>query len=340
MKKTRPIIGITMGDPVGIGPEIILLALEDPYIYECCRPLVLGDIRILDAAGKYLNHPQRLHSVPFPSAGKYVFGSVDVISLTDLDPEKIIRGKPSGLTGQAMITYIQHAVDMAIKGDIAAVVTAPIHKTAMKMAGSRFLGHTEYIADRTRTKDFVMMMAGENFRVALVTIHRPLKEAAASLSTETIFKTIEMTHASLKTRFGFKDPCIAVAGLNPHAGEEGLFGSEEKEIILPAVRKAADNGMNVIGPLSPDTVFYHAAKGRYHAVVCMYHDQGLIPFKLLHFTDGVNTTLGLPIIRTSVDHGTAYDIAGTGKADSGSMSAAIRMAASQAVFRSENQGAL
>jgi 4-hydroxythreonine-4-phosphate dehydrogenase len=275
--------------------------------------------------------------VKFPAAGKYTSGTVDVIDKTDLDPEKISWGKPSGLTGRAMITYIKHAVDMAIAGDIAAVVTAPINKTAMKMAGSKFLGHTEYIAHRTKADDFVMMMAGKQLRVALVTIHMPLKEAAASLSTENIFKTIKITHGALKSRFGLKNPRLAVAGLNPHAGEQGLFGSEENEIILPAVQKAADSGMDVYGPLPPDTVFYHACKGKYDTVVCMYHDQGLIPFKLLHFADGVNTTLGLPVIRTSVDHGTAYDIAGTGKADSGSMSAAIRMAAFQADFLAKNQ---
>jgi 4-hydroxythreonine-4-phosphate dehydrogenase len=339
MKDYRPIIGITMGDPVGIGPEIILLALEDSSLYKRCRPLVFGDIRILEAAGRCLNRPVALNKVKFPASGKYAPGSVDVIDHTDLDPAKMSWGNPSGLTGRAMITYIKCAVDMAIAGEISAVVTGPINKTAMKMAGSKFLGHTEYIAYRTKSDNFVMMMAGKKLRIALVTIHLSLKEAAASLSTENILKTIEITHRSLKTSFGLKKPRIAVAGLNPHAGEQGLFGSEEKEIISPAVRKAAEKGMDVFGPFPPDTVFYHAYKGRYDTVVCMYHDQGLIPFKLLHFMDGVNTTLGLPVIRTSVDHGTAYDIAGTGSADSGSMAAAIRMATSQADFLAENQEA-
>jgi len=337
MKDTRPIIGITMGDPVGIGPEIVLLALEDPSLYKCCRPLVFGDIRILNAAGRCLNRPVILNRVKFPASGKYTSGSVDVINQTDLDPSKISWGNPSELTGRAMITYIKCAVDMAITGEIAAVVTGPINKSAMKMAGSKFLGHTEYIAHRTKSEHFVMMMAGKKLRVSLVTIHLSLKEAAASLTTENIFKTIEITHLALNTRFGLKKPRIAVAGLNPHAGEQGLFGSEEKDIITPAVRKAAEKGMEVFGPLPPDTVFYHAYKGQYDTVVCMYHDQGLIPFKLLHFMDGVNTTLGLPVIRTSVDHGTAYDIAGTGSADPGSMIAAIRMAASQADFLAEKQ---
>lgn len=337
MKDTRPIIGITMGDPVGIGPEIILLALEDPSLYRCCRPIVFGDIRILDAAGRCLNRPVILNRVKTPSSGQYTPGSVDVIDQTGLDPSKISWGNPSGLTGRAMITYIKSAVDMAITGEIAAVVTGPINKMAMKMAGSEFPGHTEYIAHRTKSDHFVMMMAGKKLRVSLVTIHLSLKEAAASLMTEKILKTIEITHLALKTRFGLKKPRIAVAGLNPHAGEQGLFGSEEQEIISPAVRKAVEKGMDVFGPFPPDTVFYHAYQGQYDTVVCMYHDQGLIPFKLLHFMDGVNTTLGLPVIRTSVDHGTAYDIAGTGKADCGSMTAAIRMAASQAAFLAEKQ---
>jgi 4-hydroxythreonine-4-phosphate dehydrogenase len=337
MKDTRPIIGITMGDPVGIGPEIIMLALGDSSLYKCCRPLVFGDLRILDAAGRCLSCPVALNKVKSPASGKYAIGSIDVVDQTDLDPAKVSWGNPSGLTGRAMIAYIKCAVDMAIAGEIAAVATAPINKTAMKMAGSKFLGHTEYIAHRTKSENFVMMMAGEKLRVALVTIHLSLKEAAASLTTENILKTIEITHGSLNTRFGLKKPRIAVAGLNPHAGEQGLFGSEEEDIISPAVRKAAEKGMDVFGPLPPDTVFYHAYKGQFDTVVCMYHDQGLIPFKLLHFMDGVNTTLGLPVIRTSVDHGTAYDIAGTGKADPGSMTAAIRMAASQADFLAEKQ---
>ncbi|NQT70368.1 MAG: 4-hydroxythreonine-4-phosphate dehydrogenase PdxA, partial [Desulfobacteraceae bacterium] len=191
---------------------------------------------------------------------------------------------------------------------------------------------TELLAERTGSKVFVMMLAGSRLRVVLVTIHIPLKSVPAVLSKERIIQTIRITGRALSDRFGCQDPRLAVAGLNPHAGEEGMFGDEEINIIAPAVQQARSEGFNVAGPSPPDTIFYRAVEGHYDAVVCMYHDQGLIPFKLIHFTDGVNTTLGLPIIRTSVDHGTAYDIAGTGRADPGSLVAAINMAAQQAVY--------
>lgn len=319
-----------MGDPVGIGPEIIHLALRNPSIYEVCRPLVIGDIRILKAAKKCTRSNLDLEAVKSAASGKYKYGCIDVISLSELAPDKALAGKPTPQTGKAMIGYIEVAVDMAIQKRIAAIVTCPINKTAMQMAGSKFNGHTELLAERTKSDDFAMMLTGNKLRVVLVTIHTPLKDVPALLSKERIFQTIRITWHSLAERFGFKNPRIAVAGLNPHAGEGSMFGDEEKNIISPAIHHARQEGFDVAGPFPPDTVFYYAARGLYDAVVCMYHDQGLIPFKMIHFTDGVNTTLGLPIIRTSVDHGTAYDIAGTGQADPGSLVAAINMAAKQA----------
>lgn len=333
MADSRPIVGITMGDPVGIGPEIILLSLCRPSIYKTCRPLVIGDLQILNTVKKCTQSDLNLNPINDPDGGKYKIGAVDVLSITSLDPDKIFWGKPTIQTGKAMIRYIKAATGLAIKGDISAITTCPINKAAMQKAGFHYNGHTELLAEQTRSEDFAMMFAGDRLRVVLVTIHVPLRDVPSILSIQKVLLTIRITGQALYERFGFKTPRIAVAGLNPHAGEEGLFGNEEKNIITPAIQAARDEGFDVAGPFPADTLFYHAAKGAYDAVVSMYHDQGLIPFKLIHFNDGVNTTLGLPIIRTSVDHGTAYDIAGTGKADPGSLIAAINLAAKQASYQ-------
>jgi 4-hydroxythreonine-4-phosphate dehydrogenase len=236
-----------------------------------------------------------------------------------------------------MIHYIQVASDLAIQRRIAAMVTCPINKTAMQLAGFPYNGHTELLAERTKSDNYAMMFAGDRLRVVLATIHVPLRDVPSILSKQKILRTIKLTWQTLQERFGVKTPRIAVAGLNPHAGESGMFGNEEKDIIAPAIAQARNEGVDVVGPLPPDTLFYHAAKGRYDVVVSMYHDQGLIPFKLMHFNNGVNVTIGLPIIRTSVDHGTAYDIAGTGIADPGSLIAAINMAVQQAAYASKKQ---
>jgi 4-hydroxythreonine-4-phosphate dehydrogenase len=332
MSDNRPIIGITMGDPVGIGPEIILLSLCNPSIYNTCRPLVIGDFQILDAVKKYVRSKLHIKSVKDPDEGLYKFGSIDLLNLSEIVQDKVLWGNPTAETARAMVRYIMVASDLAIKGRIAAMVTCPINKVAMHIAGCQYNGHTELLAERTKTENFAMMLAGNRLRVVLVTIHVPLKTVPSLLSEQKILLTIKLAWNTLHERFGLKKPRIAVAGLNPHAGEAGMFGNEEKTIITPAILNARNQGFDVVGPLPPDTVFYQAANGHYDAVVSMYHDQGLIPFKLIHFNDGVNITLGLPIIRTSVDHGTAYDIAGTGTADPGSLIAAITMATQQAVY--------
>ena len=335
MFDSRPIIGITMGDPVGVGPEIIFLSLSNPAIYEICKPLVLGDLRILTAAKQCTQSHLHVESVKDPDSGTYKFGSVDVLNLSEIDPDKISWGNPTVQTGRAMIQYIQVASDLAIQRRIAAMVTCPINKTAMQLAGFPYSGHTELLAERTESDHYAMMFAGDRLRVVLATIHVPLRVVPSMLSKQKILATIKLTWQTLQERFGLKTPRIGVAGLNPHAGEGGMFGNEEKDIIAPAIAQARNEGIDVIGPLPPDALFYHAAKGRYDVVVSMYHDQGLIPFKLMHFNNGVNVTIGLPIIRTSVDHGTAYDIAGTGIADPGSLIAAINMAVQQAAYVSE-----
>lgn len=330
-EKHRPVIGITMGDPVGIGPEICLLALRDPSIHAICKPLIIGDARILSSAKRALGSDLYINPIQNPVTGIYKKGSMDIVGLSDLDPKTSLAGRPTRQTGQAMVAYVKAAIDMALDGRLAAIVTGPINKSAMKMAGFSFKGHTELLSQRTKTDQVVMMLAGETLRVALVTIHEPLRHVPDLLSIDRIYDTISITAQSLIRRFGIERPSLAVAGLNPHAGEEGILGKEERDIIAPAIDRSRKDGYHVEGPFPPDTIFPLAAKGRYDAVICMYHDQGLIPFKMIHFDNGVNTTLGLPIIRTSVDHGTAYDIAGTGTADPGSMVAAIRMAAIQSL---------
>lgn len=331
MKKDhRPVIGITMGDPVGVGPEIILSALDSPEIYRICRPLILGDAGILARAKKITNNRTFIQSQSSVEAATYEHGNVDVLNLSELAVEEITWGQPNHQTGGAMVAYIMKAIDMALKGDIEAMVTCPINKSAMHAVGFSYNGHTEILAEQTHTTHYAMMLAGDKLRVVLVTIHVSLREVPGFLSTDGIYDKITITEKALKDRFGIRSPRMAVAGLNPHAGEKGILGDEEDRIIAPAVDKARQQGFNVSGPFPPDTLFNQAVKGVYDAVICMYHDQGLIPFKLIHFGDGVNTTLGLPIIRTSVDHGTAYDIAGTGQANPGSLTAAIKMAVFQA----------
>lgn len=326
----RPLIGITMGDPVGIGPEIIVKALSAPDLYTTCRPLIIGDKKVLSQAVRLLQSPLVVNPVDQIHQAEYSHGIVDILCVSDLDIRFAPGSRPTKETGAAMHDYIVKGVDLAQKKKIQAIATCPITKTAMKLAGSRFYGHTELIAHQTNTKAYAMMLAGNCLKVVLATIHIPVDSISSSLTIDNIVGTIRITHTALKNRFGIRVPRIAVAGLNPHAGEDTLFGNEEKDIISPAVREALDKGMNVQGPIAPDTVFYKAVNKQYDAVVCMYHDQGLIPFKLIHFKDGVNTTLGLPIIRTSVDHGTAYDIAWKGVADQTSLIEAIKMAAFQA----------
>ncbi|MCG8615061.1 MAG: 4-hydroxythreonine-4-phosphate dehydrogenase PdxA [Desulfobacterales bacterium] len=334
---TRPVIGITMGDPAGIGPEILSSTLADPNIHNICHPVIIGDTGVMKKAFEFtgtrreiveIDHPDQI-SNSISGQAEANPGRVHLIPGPALDPAVTTLGAPTPATGKAMENYILTGVDLASTGAIQALVTAPITKTGLKLAGSRFHGHTELIAHNTGTKAFAMMLAGERLKVVLVTIHMPLAEVPRALTPDAIVRIIRLTHDSLRERFGINNPRIAVAGLNPHAGEEGMFGQEESEIIVPALETARKKGLNITGPLPPDTVFFSAVNGNFDAVVCMYHDQGLIPFKMVHFKDGVNTTLGLPIIRTSVDHGTAYDIAWQGKADDTSMKEAVKMAVLQ-----------
>jgi len=318
-------VAVTMGCPAGVGPEVALKAIL--ALNNKVPGVIVGDINILRHVATKCGINARIE--PWPLHGQGPSTNHDVIyclGVTELSTDAIEPGKATELTGQASYDYILKAVELCQNGLACAIATAPISKTGLKLAGIDFPGHTEILASLTGTDDFLMMMAGPQLRVTLVTIHVPLREVSSLLSQDLVYKTIRITWEALKRDFGIEGPRIAVCGLNPHAGEGGMFGLEEEEIIRPACERAKSGGMDVTGPLPPDTVFHFASQGKYHAVVCQYHDQGLIPFKLLHFADGVNVTLGLPIVRTSVDHGTAYDIAWRGEADCRSMIAAMKLA--------------
>ena len=334
----RPILALTMGDPVGVGPEIMVLALTDPQIYQVCRPLIIGDLPALERARGQLAPGHQIQVVDHPGAGRYEPGTIDLLALSRLAPEDLEYGCPTVAGGAAMVSYILTAIDLCQRAEVAGMVTGPISKVAMNLSGYAYPGHTELLADKTNTPKVVMMLAGGEFRVVLATIHCALATVPGRLTTDGILRLCRLTSQALERDFGLASPRLGVAALNPHAGEGGMFGREEEEIIVPALRQGQAEGLSLEGPFPADTLFWRHAQGEFAAIVCMYHDQGLIPLKLLHFMDAVNVTLGLPIIRTSVDHGTAYDLAGTGKAHTGSLKAAINMAAEIAGRRMGGKG--
>ena len=318
-----------MGCPAGIGPEIIIrLAAKNVFIQYF--PVIIGDISVLRRCAQEMR--ENIDVVPWQPGDRFDVDKLQVMGPeTDhdyfLDAESLQWGKPGKETGYAAGAYIKTAVQLLKQGVIDAMVTCPIAKYAMQLAGYKFPGHTEMLASLCNAKNYGMMMAGNKLKVSLVTIHKPLSKIPEQISQDEIIRIIHLTGDTLRSDFGISRPRIAVAGLNPHSGEGGIFGEEEIRIIEPAVAKAASEKYDVTGPLPPDTVFNKAMDNKYDVVVAMYHDQGLIPFKLVHFDDGVNLTMGLPIIRTSVDHGTAYDIAGKGIASSSSLEASFAMAA-------------
>jgi len=322
-----PIIAITMGDPCGIGPEIIIKALQSPEVSQICVPLVIGDRAVLERALAVCGSAQNISEVAGSEYARSVLnGNIPLLSLSKLEVADMMYGAPSVTAGDAVYRYICHAAHLCLDGQVAAMVTAPISKEAMHRAGHDYPGHTELLAELCGTDNFVMMLAGEVLRVSLVTIHEALIDVPRLITFEQVLKTIRITAEGVARLSGKSSPKLAVLALNPHCGEGGKFGTEET-IIEPAVNAARQAGIDAIGPLSADTLFHFAQQGCYDGVVAMYHDQGLIPLKMMHFDDAVNITLGLPIIRTSVDHGTAYSLAGSGKASEKSLLAAIRMAA-------------
>jgi 4-phospho-D-threonate 3-dehydrogenase / 4-phospho-D-erythronate 3-dehydrogenase len=330
----KPILGITMGDPASIGPEISVKALADPAIYETCKPLIVGDACVMEAAARIVGRPDiRIHAIHNVKDAAFTFGTIDVLDMGLVDMDKLVVGKVSEMAGDAAFRYVKRVIELAISGEVDATVTNALNKEAINLAGHHYSGHTEIYADATGIKKYTMMLAYQNLRVVHVSTHVSLKRAIELVKKERILEVIRIAAQALKN-MGIENPKIGVAGLNPHCGEGGLFGTEDVNEILPAVKAAQEEGILAEGPIPADTVFSKARGGWYDVVVVMYHDQGHIPLKVLGFVydqehqkweavEGVNITLGLPIIRTSVDHGTAFDQAGKGVANELSLKNAI-----------------
>lgn len=329
----KPVLAITMGDPGGIGPEIIAKALAHADVYEQSRPLVIGERRALEDAVRITRVPLEVRSVDAAPAESHA-GTIDLLDLANIDIQQVGRARVCAEVGRAAYEYLERAAQLALGHEVGAIVTAPLNKEALSEAGWVGIGHTELLARFAGVPDksVAMMLASNRLRVVHVSTHVSLRRAIELVTPERIVTTARLAGETARDIVGH-DPHIAIAGLNPHAGEHGLFGSEEEEFIEPAITQLHAEGWHVSGPVSPDTVFLRAASGDYDAVVAMYHDQGHIPSKFAGFDDTVNVTLGLPIVRTSVDHGTAYDIAGTGKANEANMLAAIQLAAQMAANR-------
>ena len=321
----RPIVGITMGDPAGIGAEVVVKALADEDIRGLGRFVIFGVEDVLAAAADVSSIKPYWFEVS-PEASLRVDSGVVVVDHQEFAHGPWLNGRSSEEGGRASLCFLDRSIAEARGGLLDAMVTGPINKTSWKLAGCKLPGHTERLAQAFATSRVNMAFVGGGIRVALASWHIPLMDLRNRLTIGSVFQPIDLLHDALCRWFGFESPRIAVAGLNPHAGEDGLFGDEEKRIIEPAIQMARNAGMNVEGPFPSDTLFTPARRNRFDGIVAMYHDQGLIPIKMLAFDTAVNVTLGLPIIRTSVDHGTAFDIAGTDSANPGSMKEAIRLA--------------
>ena len=338
--KSKPIIGITLGDPAGIGPEITVKALNDLALYEECNPLVIGDACVLENAMKLVGAELSINSIHHVKEAKFTYGVIDVYEMNLIDMTQLELGKVSSVAGNAAFQYVIQAIKMAMEKEIDATVTNPLNKEALNLAGHHYAGHTEIYAHFTNTKKYTMMLAHENLRVVHVSTHVSLREACDLVKKERVLEVICIADKACR-ELGIKEPKIGVAGLNPHSGENGLFGTEEIEEIIPAIESAKAEGIEAEGPVPPDSIFSKARGGWYDVVVAMYHDQGHIPLKVVGFVydkeaqnwkaiSGVNITLGLPIIRSSVDHGTAFDQAGLGIANETSLKNAIEYAVTMA----------
>ncbi|MBZ4653795.1 MAG: 4-hydroxythreonine-4-phosphate dehydrogenase [Peptococcaceae bacterium] len=329
--KKRPILAITMGDPSGVGAEITVKTLSKPEYYEMARPLVIGDAERIRQSFKFVNQPLEVNIIQDVKDAKFTFGTIDVLHLNINGASEVPYGQVNAIAGKASVSYIFKGIELAKNREVDAVVTGPIHKEAMHLAGfTQYPGHTEIFADKTNTKDYAMMLATDGYYVIHVSTHCSLRQACDKATKERVKTVIDLAHDMIQT-YQVPNPVIAVAGLNPHSGEGGAFGTEEIEHIIPAIEEAKAEGKEVIGPIPPDSLFVRAMKGQFQVMIVMYHDQGHIPVKVINFDDGVNVTLGLPIIRTSVDHGTAFGKAGKGTASPASMEAAFKLAAEMAL---------
>ena len=324
--ENRPLIAITMGDPSGIGPEVIVKALVTPP--EVCRTVVIGDAAWLQQHAMQWAPQLSIRPIMHLNEARHEPGVLEVLDLHNV-PENLEIGRATAEGGEAAMEYIRKAVDLAMKQEVHAITTAPINKKAIHLAGFKYPGHTEMLADFTGTPEVALMLAGGTLRVVLATTHVPLSEVRNLLTRDRVLKTIRLTHQWL-TQVGIEHPNIAVTGLNPHSGDGGIFGDEETATIAPAIEAAQNENIRASGPFSADALFGRIREAQYDAVITMYHDQGMIPIKMASMDRAVNITLGLPIIRTSVDHGTAYDIAGQGTARPASLLAALKVAATLA----------
>lgn len=316
-----------MGDPTGIGPEIIVKALSMREPFQVCRPIVFGDREVLLRAIEIQNLSATLEVIDKTPEGGYLPEKIFLFSSTQLNVASLKFGQPDRSCGEAMVRYIEEAVQWVRNGKVDAVTTCPINKHAMNVAGYHFSGHTELLAHLAGTSSVAMMFLGSRWKIVLATTHLPLKEVSKWITSNHILSIIRLTHEGMKKYFSISHPKIAVLGLNPHCGEEDLLGEEEKREIFPAIAQAKSLGMDVEGPFPADSFFNVSRSNVFDVVISMYHDQGLIPIKMFDFKEAVNFTLGLPFIRTSVDHGTAYDIAGKGLADPTNLVQAILTAA-------------
>lgn len=339
----RPILAITMGDPAGIGPEIVVRALSHKSTYEECRPIVTGDAAVISEAVRLLGLDLKVNAVDKVSDAKFEYGTIDVFDLHCVDMSTFKFGEVQPQCGNAAFVSIKKAIELAMANEVDATVTAPLNKEALNLAGHHFDGHTELYATFTNTKKYAMMLADENIRVIHVSTHVPLRKACDLVKKARVIEVTELIDDACR-QFGIENPRIGIAGLNPHSSENGMFGDEEALEIIPAINELKARGFNVDGPVPPDSVFAKAKSGKYDGVVAMYHDQGHIPLKVCAFNwdketgkmqsaKGVNITLGLPIIRVSVDHGTAFDVAGKGLASEDAMMLSIDYATRMAKYR-------
>ena len=329
-----PIVGITMGDPTGIGPEIIAKAFSGEELFQSCRPIVLGDLTVLARTVEMLGLDMRLEGTEMIPREGYRPGKIFISPLSRLEAASLQFGKPDRACGEARVKYVKQAVEWVLSGEIDAITTCPVNKQAINEAGHPFPGHTELLAQLAHVPSVAMMFLGSKWNIVLVTTHLPLHEVSKWITASGVLTKIKMADEGLRRFFGIERPRIAVLGLNPHSGEEGLLGEEERREILPAILEARSQGLDVEGPFPADSFFnIEAHHGGFAVVIAMYHDQGLIPIKMLDFKKAVNFTLGLPFVRTSVAHGTAYDIAGRGLADPTNLIHATRMASNLSKLR-------
>ena len=337
----KPIVGISMGDPSGIGPEIAVKALARRETYEICRPLIVGDANAIKDALRITGLDLKINAIAAVKDARFEFGTLDVYDLNNVDMAKLQYGKVSAMSGHAAFEAVRQVIELALAKQIDATVTGPINKESINLAGHHYSGHTEIYADFTRTQDYTMMLAHESLRVVHVSTHVSLREACERVKKDRVLQVIKLAREACR-KIGIAEPRIGVAGLNPHAGESGMFGREEIEEIIPAIEEARALGIDADGPVPPDSLFSKARGGLYDIVVAMYHDQGHIPLKVIGFNwnpaeqkwdsiSGVNITLGLPIIRSSVDHGTAFGKAGKGTASELSLIHAIEYAVQMAL---------